>query len=916
MKKLFILSLCLVGTFISNHIWAGTVQEGQSTEGKDFWMTFLKADQNNSSDNITLSLSIASRKNCTVTIENPFSKYRKTIDVIGGTLNEVKIYEGTPDAASARSTQAMDSSVCYAVNSEKIDTCALHITSTDTIALFATNYKKATFDATNIIPTKSLLDEYVIQTYSPSDHEKKPQGSHFAIIATEDNTIVDYCPTVYTDSLKELGDTLSTPVLNKGQVYYVLSKSLDWTDADLSGTWVKARNNKSIAVFQGCPHTNIPYMVHQRDHIYSQAMPTQYWGNTFVLTASKNRTRDKYRILALSDETEIRINGKLVHTFHFDSVGSQYQGDDYNPWSDKKHFFEFEIGQKGVKCGDKKATKYYNEKSSDPNIKEGKLPNPLVEGDSCIVTTSCPCAVHLFIVSQQWGGDGKTNGDPAMLWVNPIEQQINQVTFSTYASKNGDNDTYHYTNIVTENPQGMYLDNVSIQNEFKPIGTSGYYFLQKTLETTPAKGEAKIHTLNNTEGSFIAHVYGFTKNESYGYSAGGATIPLTDSITINGKTYKPGVKNPPLCPDDSAVTFVCKPSYTPEKIIWNFGDGSPLEYGDSVVHTYPSSFKTDSASCTIVRSSSSVCAGQTLKSVIRFSINIGSVKIGVKGDSIPRCSTQGSNIKYYIFLDNPSKTELTGDSVKIEFDQTAKDDGFDASKLTISKDTLIIDVPKNAKENKKYGINVHIGAECKASVTDISFTFEIEYYKNYMDQRFRNALETVIGIDSAEFKKQKFIQQLLQEKDNSWYISDFVWTANNVVIPNQNNSVLHLNYESDTIAEYMVCFTLHRPNGTDSTICSCPIKIKANINDSLIFMKDSTANEAVVQATWAREGSQVFVNALDQGSATWYDTQGNVLSQAALPKGGGLIMAPQRAGLYILKVDAGHQRTFKFLVTK
>lgn len=51
----------------------------------------------------------------------------------------------------------------------------------------------------------------------------------------------------------------------------------DNAEGDLSGTYVKARNGKKIAVFQGCPHTNIPYQVKQRDHIFSQAMPTQYW---------------------------------------------------------------------------------------------------------------------------------------------------------------------------------------------------------------------------------------------------------------------------------------------------------------------------------------------------------------------------------------------------------------------------------------------------------------------------------------------------------------------------------------------------------------------------------------------------------------------------------------------------------------
>ena len=115
-----------------------------------------------------------------------------------------------------------------------------------------------------------------------------------------------------------------------------------------------------------------------------------------------------------------------------------------------------------------------------------------------------------------------------MLWINPIEQQIDQVTFATYTSLNGT--TNHYANIVTDQPESMTLDGVDISGDFKQVsGSNTYYFAQKSLGTTAA-----THTLKSEGSNFIAHIYGFTKNESYGYSAGGATKPLTQAITING----------------------------------------------------------------------------------------------------------------------------------------------------------------------------------------------------------------------------------------------------------------------------------------------------------------------------------------------------------------------------------------------
>ena len=406
-KQLFNVLLCSLLPLTWLHAQS-TVAEGQSTEGKDFWVTFMQADQDDN-NSLQLQLSISSREDCSVTIDNPFTSYSETVNVTAGEMQLVTLYSGNVLSNNARTAMASTGKVCYAVNSEKVDTCALHVTSTKNISLFATNYKKATFDATNVLPTASLLDEYYIQTYTPSDHVGvgSTQGSHFAIIAAEDNTIVDYCPTVRTKIINDIvakqndpytidtlsneekilaqfqpGDTLHSPVLMKGQVYYVWTGKKDSDAGDLSGTYVKARNGKKIAVFQGCPHTNIPYQVKQRDHIFSQAMPTQYWGNTFVLTASASRPCDAIRILALNDGTEVRINGNLVHTFNFAT----------NP----KHYWEFEIGTNGAYAQD----------------------------GSCVVTTSCPCAVHLFIVSQQYHGDKNSSGDPAMLWINPIEQQI------------------------------------------------------------------------------------------------------------------------------------------------------------------------------------------------------------------------------------------------------------------------------------------------------------------------------------------------------------------------------------------------------------------------------------------------------------------------------------------------------------
>lgn len=887
MKKTFFLSLLCAMMMVSLTAHAqNTVVEGQSTEGKDFWVTFMQADQDDN-NSLQLQLSISSREDCSVTIDNPFTSYSETVNVTAGEMKLVTLYSGNVLSNNARTAMSATGKVCYAVNSEKVDTCALHVTSTKNISLFATNYKKATFDATNVLPTASLLDEYYIQTYTPSDHggPSSTQGSHFAIIAAEDNTVVEYVPTVETRSIRDfltqynnwgdqvfdiypqyerfrnfhaIGDTLLSDTLMAGQVYYVWTGKKDGTDGDLSGTYVKAKDGKKIAVFQGCPHTNIPYQVKQRDHIFSQAMPTQYWGNTFVLTASASRPCDAIRILALNDGTEVRINGNLVHTFNFATT--------------PKHYWEFEIGTNGA----------------------------YAQNGSCVVTTSCPCAVHLFIVSQQYHGDKNSSGDPAMLWINPIEQQIDQVTFATYASSNGT--TAHYTNVVTDKPDQMTLDGVSISSQFQAVsGSSTYYYAQVSLGST-----ANSHTLRCEGGNFIAHVYGFTNNESYGYSAGGATKPLTQYITINGQVFSPDTENT-LCGEDT-IKYACHPDYEYNKIEWYFGDGtSELSNKDSVPHYYAESGTYD-AYVLIYRESSNLCAGQNAVDSIPIKVTIGRYQFSIDAIDIP-CPEDGKDYIGKVFYTNEGKVNLHGENVTIEFDAAAKAAGFNDSELAITDSYFQIKIPtgeSGAKPETLYGIHLVINSDCGGA--DTTMYFMINFDEDVIAQRYNN----VLGLITTPFAGKT--------------LSDFQWyrTSDSTAIEGQVSANLNFydlpqdSYENDA---YYVCFTINKGQEDEVKTCACA-KAFSNNSQQQHFEEDQsglsiTANYSVMA------GGIVFVNADYKGQkdiecyAQWIDASGRVYNnlQFNIPDGGCTIAAPTVPGLYLLRVVTGKgRRSFKFII--
>ena len=546
--KRFIKSLVLVTLFAGMAIpsWG----QAPSTEGKDFWVTFLRAADNNPTE---LKLTISAKDSCLVTIANPNDAQSSfTFKVGDNSCIEVGTNTRVQDVNGRNKT--LDQSLCYSSNNSQATYTALHVTATKDISLFAGNYRDKSFDAANIIPTAALLDDYLVQTYPPSDHEDNPQGSHFAIVAVEDGqTTVDYTLTAAANS-QTIGAHSVT--LSKGQVYYVWTGLNKDDAADLSGTTVKARNNKKIAVFQGCPHTNLPNHVRDRDHIFSQAMPTAYWGSEFAITASRHHRRDIIAVMAINDGTEVYINDEdgekvLVHTFDFTQ--------------DKKRYWTFEIGEELAYCADKEG--------ESPS--HGKLPEPLVIDSSCYLTTSCPAGVHLFMVSNRYDNLTPTVksdtlvSDPAMLWISPIEQVIKEINFATYKTQQAKE---HYMNIVTTTanvPNMTWTDENdvehAIQQYFHPLsGNADYSFARIQIQ----------HGHHNIKGygGFLAHVYGYGERESYAYSCGSSTIQR--SVTFNGQplmidSIYPGK----FCLNEDIEMKLNIGNNDYESIVWNFGDG-------------------------------------------------------------------------------------------------------------------------------------------------------------------------------------------------------------------------------------------------------------------------------------------------------------------------------------------------------
>ena len=495
--------------------------QSTSTQGTEFWVSFMTnghkyhtAAPNNGNWILTQVL-ISGQRDCSVTLTNPQTGWTETHQVQANNITTIDI----------------DEDVAYVDGiSEQVMNKGLQITSTDTVSVFCTNIAHLSFDASYVLPTQSLADDYIIQTYDQShyssnlNYQTQNQTSAFLIVATEDHTVVDITPSVPTLNGHGSGNEF-TITLNKGQAYQVRSNRNDGPvyNRDLSGSRVTARNCKRIAVFNGNTLTAIPSQESSYDHVFEQAMPVQSWGKQFVVTKSLERSYDVVKIISASDDNEIYKNGESIATIN---TGESYS---------------FDLTG---------------------------------NNNSCFIETSGRAAVYLYNRSR----DGNSIGDPSVVWIAPVEQRIDRITFSTFNNENINIDTHHVNIIVnTEDVGDVFLDNQRIpSNEFSPVtGNNEFSFARKDIQHG-------VHHLQCDHG-FNAHVYGFGIAKGYAYLVGSKTEDLTVKVELNGTLVQPN-DTVEHCVSDP-ILFDAAVSLSNYDLLWNFGDGTTSTQ-NPVTHNY------------------------------------------------------------------------------------------------------------------------------------------------------------------------------------------------------------------------------------------------------------------------------------------------------------------------------------------
>lgn len=524
MKRLFAFAL-LFALGLSG--WAQN-----STQGREFWFSFMKNGyQENDGNWVYMQVMISARRSCEGTISNPRTSWTRTFTIGDEGITTVQI----PESAG------------YNDGNEGVPSdFGLLLTASDTVSVFIANCATNSFDASFVLPSGSLGSEYLIQCDNQSRTQNQSffgfggfpemETSAFLVVATEDDTEIDIIPAVTTLRGQQAGVPYSI-TLNRGQTYAMRSNN-NTTHRDLTGTSVKAHDGKKIAVFNGNTLTSIPNScINGHDHIFEQALPVRSWGRQFAITSSRRRTRDKVKVTSLFDNDTVWCNGQQQAVVD--------AGQSYEFW-----------------------------------LYSGSMGSSYISGGSCFVETSQPSMVYLYNASSS-DPESQSNevGDPSMVWIPPIEQRIEEITFCTFHHSQASIDK-HYVNIVVEslNVNDVYLDgNLLDADSFEPV------IGNDLLSCVKVEINHGVHNLSCSQG-LVAYVYGFGEVKGYAYCVGANVEDLNGMLYVDDQlssVYPDGLI---LCEGES-VDFEIRTNYPVRQVVWDF-DGEMVTGGATAVHTY------------------------------------------------------------------------------------------------------------------------------------------------------------------------------------------------------------------------------------------------------------------------------------------------------------------------------------------
>ena len=470
--------------------WLGSSGLMSTTDGNDFWFTFMAHNAVETTDpSLNLTVIAVAEEELTITVELNGSP-AGTISIPAGG-GEGKLTKLNPAVAYVNAGEC----------EQTLPNRAIHVYSNNPQIPFscyafaeAGNGQNTTRDASLVLPTHMLGKNYYVQTF-----QTDTRATEFAVIITEDHTDLTIIPKVKTS----LGSPAGTPIeekdLSKGTVYLVRSIHPSEVPAgesiDLSGSSVCA--TKPVAVFQGNEAVKIAtgsvgsYSV---NHAFEQTLPITQWGKEYYLGLTANSQTNYYNILAAYNDTKVTISGITDPVML--SAGQTLD--------EANQLFE---GNENVKI------------TSDKPI----LVNSYL---SCGGENQVSTIVGGKRVTYNWG-----NSTSAMIpaW----ESRVKHMSFytDTISNETATGVGHMYVQVITKTS-----DINTFTLDANAVPSSSFVAMTNTPSMSVANielTEDSLHTLETTGDGFVGFVYSMTSEaRAYQYTLGFAAKSFRDSLYI------------------------------------------------------------------------------------------------------------------------------------------------------------------------------------------------------------------------------------------------------------------------------------------------------------------------------------------------------------------------------------------------
>lgn len=493
-----------------------------------------------------------------------------------------------------------------------VDLTGIHLYTTRDVTVYAMNKRQYSADVAVILPTLSLGNEYIVMSHWEEGNQNNGDNSDSEFLIVATN---DNTTVQITPTVTtEGGFQANVPFdinLNQGETYQVQAR------ADLTGTTVIGLDNGSgscsnFALFAGNQYTKVGSC----DAFYGH-------DHLYEQMYPVKTWGTDYTIV----EFEGRIGGDVVKIMAAEDNTKVTVTGETHIINRSEHLFLTLTGINSIHA-DK------------------------------------PVAVGHF--SRSMGCDD-TLGDPFFILISPDQQLLRSITFNapTIATVTD----YALTVVVpTYDVPNVLFDGYSISSRFHSVPDNPAMSYARVVTT------AGNHSLFSEVG-FIAYVYGYGWNESFGYATGAGLSNLSLGVEI---TNQLGVS----IPTDSLCLFdqqIFKPITAKkyDSYVYNFGDGTQVikDNKDSVIHEYNKSGTYIFSLSGIVDSGN--CGAGGIDTEVRI-LNVINPQLEIRGPRSICPNTTGVN--YYVehnlyyynewFVSGGTFTSVTNDSIIVNWHGT------------------------------------------------------------------------------------------------------------------------------------------------------------------------------------------------------------------------------------------------------